>query len=458
MKRAIRIVVILAIVVLVTLWGYRAFSGRETSELPEGIKTGTAERGDILAVVGATGSLVAEARANLLFQASGEVEAVLVERGMAVEKGQVLARLDLSDLEIAVAQAELALRVSELQLERLQATPSEEDVAAARASVESAEENLQVLLESLSERDLELAKLSVDQARNNLWSAQASRDAVAGNPMSAPGSVDAAKASVANAEIALRLAEIQYEQTLEGASDQAIKGAEAQLAQAQATLAKLVRGPSTEDLELARLQVEQSRLSLDSARLRLEDATITAPFDGIVVDVVVSEGEFVSPAVPAIELVDVCRFHTDVFIDELDIARVKVGQTVRLELDAFPDEQLIGEVVYVADVGTASQGLVTYKVTVDLGDPDLPIKADMTASVKIVVAEHKDVLVIPGRAVRRDSEGRYVELVEGTTLKRTPVEVGLSGEENVEVLSGLEEGDEIVVQWPRASAFQFEGG
>jgi len=458
MKRAVRVVAILAAVVGASIWGFKGLSKQENSELPEGVRTGYVERGDITAVVGATGTVAGEARANLLFRTAGEVREIRVERGDRVERGQVLAALDTKDLQIAIAQADLGLRSSELQLARLMADPNEEDVAAARALVASAEESLRALVDGPAERDQEVARLSVDQARNSLWSAQGSRDSVAANPMSTQGSVDAAKASVANAEIAVRLAEIQLQQTLEGASQQAIKSAEAQLAQAQASLAKLEDGPSQEDLELARAQVEQSRLSLESATLRLEDATITAPFDGVVVEVHIKAEEYASPTAPAIVLMDLSRFHTDVFIDELDIGRVEAGQEVSVEFDAFPGQGLTGRVVHVADAGTPAQGLVTYEVTVDLGDPALPIKADMTAGVKIIVARREDVLLVPGRAVRRDGESRYVELVEGTSLTRAPVELGVSGEEYIEILSGVEEGDEVVVQRPRTSSFQFQGG
>jgi len=457
MRRAVLIVVILAVVVGGSIWGYGAFSGEKAAKLPEGIETGEVTRGDITALVSATGSIAPEARTSVVFRASGEVREVLVERGDQVKKGQILARLDVRALEIAVAQAELAMRISELQLARLEADPSEEDLAAALASVASAEENLDVLLDAPTERDVELAKLSVDQAMNSLWSAQASRDSTAGSPISSAGAVASAEGGVANAEIAVRLAEIQYEQTLGGASEQAIKAAETQLAQARASLSKLRGGPSAEDLEMASLQVEQSRLSLESTLLRMEDATITAPFDAVVVDVGLREGEMASPSGPAIVLVDVSHFHTDVFIDELDIGRIEVGQEVSLELDAFLGEELKGQITHIDAIGTASQGLVTYKVTIDVGSPSLPVKPDMTAGVKIVVAGKENVLLVPRQAVRRDGEGKYVEMLEGVDLRRVAVEVGLSDEGYTEIVSGLEEGEQVVVKKPRASIFQMAG-
>ena len=457
MRRAVLSIFILAVVIGVSIWGYGAFSGEKAAKLPEGIETGEVMRGDITALVSATGSIAPEARTSVVFRASGEVREILVERGNQVKKGQVLARLDVRALEIAAAQAELAMRISQLQLARLEADPSEEDLAAALASVASAEETLDVLLEAPTERDKDLSKLSVDQAKNSLWSAQASRDSTAGSPMSSAGAIASAEGGVANAKIAVRLAEIQYAQTLEGASEQAIKAAETQLSQARASLAKLREGPSAEDLAMSRLQVEQSQLSLESALLHLEDATITTPFDAVVVDVGLREGEMASPSGPAIVLVNVSRFHTDVFIDELDIGRIEVGQQVSLELDAFPAKELKGEITHIDAIGTASQGLVTYKVTIDLGSPSLPIKPDMTVGVKIVVAGKVGVLLVSRQAILRDAEGKYVEMLEGVDLRRVSVEVGLSDERYTEIVSGLEEGDEIVTKKPRANLFQMAG-
>jgi RND family efflux transporter MFP subunit len=177
-----------------------------------------------------------------------------------------------------------------------------------------------------------------------------------------------------------------------------------------------------------------------------------------VVDWSIREGEAVSPGVPVGILVDLDRFHTDVFIDELDIGRVGVGQPVNLELDAFPGEQLLGQVGYIEAIGTAAQGLVTYKVTIDVGNPGMPVKPDMTASVSIVVAEKEDVLLVPTRALKRDKQGKYVEILEGTVLIRAAVEVGLSDETHTEVLSGLEEGDAVVVKKPRSGTLPFQGG
>jgi len=376
-----------------------------------------------------------------------------------VVAGQVLARLDTWDLENAVSQAQVSLQISELQLQKTKkgVEPKDEEVAAAQAAIASAKAALEDLLSRPTERDRKLAELNLSQAKNNLWSAQAQRDSTAGTRGVSRAAVDAAEAAVAQAEIALQIAEIQYEQSLEGPSEKEILAARAQLEQAKANLARLYNEPTEEDLELARLQVEQARLALESAQRRLDEAVITAPIEGKVVAVNIQVGDQVTPGAPAIELVDLSRFHIEVLIDETDISKIAIGQKAKLTLDAFPSEEIIGEVSKISTTGTQSEGLIVYTVTIDLGKPDLPIKPDMTASVEIITAHKNNALLIPNRAIRRDKKGKYVEILDGTTLKRVDITTGLIGDTHTEVLSGLQEGDQVVVQKPQQSIFQRGG-
>ncbi|MDI7275951.1 MAG: efflux transporter periplasmic adaptor subunit, partial [Anaerolineae bacterium] len=132
---------------------------------------------------------------------------------------------------------------------------------------------------------------------------------------------------------------------------------------------------------------------------------------------------------------------------------VEVGQEAQITLDAFPDKLLAGRVSRIAPVGTISQGVVNYAVTVELAPTDVAVKADMTASVNIVTARKENVLLVPNRAVRRDRLGRYVEVVVDGQIKRQDVETGLSNETHTEVTKGLKEGALVVVSAPRQSPF-----
>ncbi|MBM3188619.1 MAG: efflux RND transporter periplasmic adaptor subunit [Chloroflexi bacterium] len=420
---------------------------------PENVVTEQVIRGPIEGVVSATGSLLAERQAVLSAPSGGKVVAVYVAERSLVAQGELLYRLDSESLELNLAQAEAALQVAEAQLARSTKRTRDEEIAAAQAALASAHANLRDLRAGASERDIELARLAVDQAKNSLWGAQANRDAVAGNRLAAGAQKDQAEAQVLNAEVAVQIAQLRYEQMLEPPKDSALASAQAQVAQAGASLMRLAAVPEAEDVALAQAQVEQARASVDIARARLDDVEYRAPFTGTLATWNVHGGDTLVPGAALGTLVDNSRYHINVYIDEIEIARLKVGQTAHITLDAFPDRDVEGRVASIDLVGNNTQGIVTYGVRIDLGNPAADVRPLMTTAVEIVVERKDDALLVPNRALRRDREGIYVEVLRNNVPTRAAVETGIRGEEYSEVLSGLEEGQEVIISRPQGSIF-----
>lgn len=451
MKRILTVIFVVAVVI--AGWFLYSRDQQRVAALPEGYQLAPVERGPIEAVVSASGSIEATRSQALSFAMSGTVAEVMVADGDSVNPGEALARLDTADLELNLEQAQAALSISEAQLQRARSTPSEEEIAAARAAVESARASLAEIRRGPSERDIELARLAIDQAKNSLWAAQGNRDAIKGNPMSGGGSVDSAEAQVLNAELAVRQAEINYAQLLEPPAAAAILQAELQLAQAESTLATLLSSPRAEDIAVAEAQVAQSRVGVEVAMNNLMRAVLRAPFAGQVSSVNLNPGDTVTPGAPVVTLVEPTAYDIIVTIDETEIGQVAVGQEAEVTLDAYPDRALRGRISQVELVGTLTQGIVTYGVTVELEPVDLDLRPMMTAAVDIVVDRKEAALLVPSRALRRDREGRYVEELRGGVPVRVPVVTGLSSTQYTEVLEGLEEGQEIVVTRPRDNVF-----
>ncbi|MGQ9682800.1 MAG: efflux RND transporter periplasmic adaptor subunit [Anaerolineae bacterium] len=452
MKRSKTIILsatlVLGIGVLATLAvrGPRASATSRYETLPS-------RRGEIVAMVNATGAIAPRNRVVLSFPATGRIAEVHVAVGDQVEAGQVLAALDARDLQQAVAQAEAALAMSQARLDQARRGASEQDLAAARANVASAEENLARVKAGASESEIEIARLRWEQAKDQLWSAQCQRDATVGSS-SAPGAAkDQSQAAVASAEMAAEIARLQYEQTKAGPNPNDVRAAEAQLAQAQAHLATLTAGTSTEEVRAAQAQVDQNIASLEQARLRAEGAVLRAPFAGTIAAVSARVGEVAGMNTPVITLVDLSALHIDVDIDEASIGQVQVGQQAEITLDAFPNQTLQGQVARIDPVGTLSQGVVNYAVTVQLDASELPIKADMTAAVDIVTDRRTDVVLVPTRAVRRDRQGLYVEVLVNGRPQRVTIETGLTNDQDTEVTKGLKEGAQVIVTAPRRSPF-----
>ncbi|MDI7275952.1 MAG: biotin/lipoyl-binding protein, partial [Anaerolineae bacterium] len=315
MKRKIIIVLSLVLLAGLGLLASQAIKGEPGGPLT-GYETAPVAKGEIVATVNATGSVAPRSRAILAFAATGRIGEINVSVGDRVQSGQKLAAIDPRELQQAVAQAEALLRGSQARLEQLRSGASADEINAAKASVTSAEETLNLLKAGATARDVEIARLRWEQAKDELWKAQTYRDATCGNPQISDAAKDQSRAAVASAEMAAEIARLQYEQVQEGPNAGDIRAAEAQLAEAQANLARVTSGASGPEIRAAQAQVDQNRAALEQARLRLEGATLTAPFDGVVVAVEAQMGELVSVSTPVITLADLGSYHIEVEIDE----------------------------------------------------------------------------------------------------------------------------------------------
>jgi HlyD family secretion protein len=146
-------------------------------------------------------------------------------------------------------------------------------------------------------------------------------------------------------------------------------------------------------------------------------------------------------------LVDPSHFHIDVSVDEIDIAKLKVGQTVNVSADALPEVTITGKVDRIAPAATSLAGVVSYQARINVDPTDAPLRGGMSANVTIVTETRADVLTVPNWAIRIDrATGKaYVNRLTGTTAREVEVKTGLRNESDSEVTSGVQEGDVIIV-------------
>jgi HlyD family secretion protein len=236
-----------------------------------------------------------------------------------------------------------------------------------------------------------------------------------------------------------------------------VAAALAQRDAAQAQLDLLLEGATSEQIAAAEASVEQAEASLRQAELALDQVVLEAPFDGTIAAVDVTVGQQATPNLPVITLIDPSLFHVTISVDELDVARLAVGQPARLSFDALPNTVVSGTVKHIAEAAALDEGVVTYDVRIDLAPTDAPIRADMTTSATIIVEEISDALTIPTWAlyVDRNTGQYYVRRRTADGLERVDVALGVRQEGVAQVLEGLSAGDEIV-RAPEASGFDFE--
>lgn len=224
----------------------------------------------------------------------------------------------------------------------------------------------------------------------------------------------------------------------------------------KASLEKAKAGPRAVDTAFLRTQVAAANLEVSLAREALERTLLRAPLDGILSRKNIEVGEDTALVIstggdvrePMFEMISDQKFKIEASIAEVDIGKIKVGDKAEIKIDAIGEESVFpGQVVKIDPVQTVIQDVVFYKAEVLIDSEDQRIRPGMTANVEIVVKENSGVLMIPEKAVLRENGKKYVRMPDGEELKMIEVETGirnLDGE--VEVLSGLKEGDEIVLR------------
>lgn len=248
-------------------------------------------------------------------------------------------------------------------------------------------------------------------------------------------------------------------------SRDAIVGAERTIVERTASLEKLQAAPDPLDVRSQELSVQQRQTALADARAKLADYVVRAPFAGTVVAVNVEKGDAVSSGTAVATLVTDEQI-IEITLNEVDVAQVKVGQPATVTFDALPDLTLTGSVAQVDAVGTTSQGVVNYGVQLSLDTQDERVKPGMSVSVAIIIVTKMDVLLVPNAAVKTANGGQYVEVLDEAQItaaaaggvtsavapQRQTVEIGVANDESTEILSGLAEGQTIVVRTATSSA------
>jgi HlyD family secretion protein len=342
---------------------------------------------EVRQVVTADGLLVLPVPAQALsFPAASTVLEVAVQPGERVEKGQILARIDVLPLDQALAQARASQATAQQRLDDLLRGPETSDIQTANADILTASAAVEALQSGAA---LESARLEVERAKNTLWGAQAERDSICGlveEGFAEQSRCDSAQASVQAGENAVRIAEQHLAEARSTASDD-LAAAQSRLAAARARLGQLRAGPTSSELEAARAQLDQADRALDQARADWDRAVMRAPFTGQVEEVSIAEGVMVSPAQPAITLVvsDALRFATT-NLSERNVADVTEGVAAVVVLAAFPDTPLQGVVQRIAPVAGTQAGATVFTVYLDVENPDgLPLRAGMTGRVEIQI-------------------------------------------------------------------------
>jgi HlyD family secretion protein len=418
-----------AAVVLLAIVGFTVQQSRKGVVT---VQTGKVVREDLTSVVTASGEIKPKVYVNIGANAFGKITHLYVKEGDRVKAGQMLATLEnvQSSADVSANQAALSA--------------AETDADAARAAVNTA-----TMDQRQAESEYERAKLDYDRA-DALYKAQ----------LIAKSDYDTKTAAYGTAT--------------------------AQLGQAKAKLAQ-----AKAQLDSAQRRIPQNAANLRRVRDVLSKTEYTAPFDGVITNLPVREGETVvigiqnAPGSTLMTIADISVITAEVKVDETDIVNVKIGETAEVSIDAIPKQRFKGIVTEIGNnailrstgVSTAqstssSQEAKDFKVVVTIQDPPLNLLPGLSTTARITTAARNNSLAIPIQAltIRQRSElepekkskdaavqaasltkGNPKEELQGVFVLKNkkeavfvPVTTGISGTTDIEVTNGLKEGDEIV--------------
>jgi len=338
-----------------------------------------------------------------------------------------------------VTQAQATIDQAKAQLDKLKRGPTDADVAKAQANVDSVKATLNDLLAGPKATDLAQAQSTVDSAQAAL------NDLLAG-----PKATD-----LAQAQSTVDSTQATLNDLLAGPKATDLQQAQANVNSAQATLNDLTAGAKTPDLETALAAPDQAKAQRDLAQLRIDQATIRAPFAGLITQVNVVPGQVATSGTSttnpsAFDLADDSQLHIDVSVSESDAANVQVGQAALISLDSVPGQPLPGSVERVSPVATTTSNVTAFPGRIAIAPTQAPVKPGANATVQIVTATRSNVLTIPARAVTQINRQPAATILFNGSTFLAPIRTGLSDGRNIEVISGFNEGDTVVL--PKAGA------
>ncbi len=229
------------------------------------------------------------------------------------------------------------------------------------------------------------------------------------------------------------------------AAETGLNSAEAALTVARKQLT-LKQAPATSDEVAAQVaQVNQSKSQVDLIQAQINQTILRSPVAGVVTDVVPKVGEVTSAGETVVSVMGNNSLEVEAYVAESDVAKLKIGDGVSMTFDAFPSENFSGHVISINPAQTIINGVANYKIKVDFDKMDPRFKSGLTANLTIETQRKDNVLVIPQFAIIQNDQGTFVTKVTNGKDEQVPVTLGIQDQNgNAEVLSGLQEGDQIL--------------
>lgn len=469
-RRKITIVIAPAVVVFIILFILTSCTGgmpgmggafnNSSDEIQNGIETYEVKKGNISQEISVIGSVDSENYTTYNLQVSGEILAA-IETGDTFREGDLLVEIDDKEKQDSLFEIEKNIEISEssLRLARLsyQSALDSNHIAIQQAGIneQKAAESTENAMESLK-ISMESANASIDSSERALEEAEELLEIAENDPTStnaelaqAESSVESEEEKLDSAELSKRSTELQsessYEQSLTSQSStywsnlSSLQSAEAAIKQA------------AESLKQTDIKLELAKIEYENAKEDLGEYTVYAPYNGIVVSSDFTSGGESSEG-GSLSIIS-NKFIVDCMISESDITKISIGQSADIDFDAYPDNKFSGEVEKIIPIATEDSGIVYYEALISFNNTEnIEILYGFSSNISIIDLKAENVLYVPLQAVYKEEGKSYVDVLisgpgnedeAGQSIQKTEITTGVNDYYNIEVTSGLNEGDVI---------------
>lgn len=458
----------------------------------DGYITEKVGKGEVSQEISETGNVKATENVSLGFKTTGKIARINVSVGNSVKKGDILAELDLGQLFSQLRNYQAALDVAKTQYDKLLNGSTPEDIKIYENALVSAQNDLDSAQDSavntLNDAYTKIynsytAAISIQSSYFSMSDQQGikvhdNRNGISENMQSANPANKPVDEALSQMIISLNnvynYLKIIREQCDEGiyyskisstdkasldthkgyintaltnvtASQQDINSYKIALQEAKDDLALETANPRQEDIDIYQAQVQQAQANVDLYQSQANDGYLRSPIDGTITEINAKRGETVSAASAIINLLSSEPFQIKANIYEQDIVNVKQSDAVKINLVAFPKQTFEGKVISIYPAEKIIDNVVYYEVTIDFPNQPEGIKSGMTADIVIETNKKENVLRVQRSAVESIDGKEMVQVVNKKKIEDRQITTGLEGNDYVEVLSGLSEGNEIVI-------------
>ncbi|NQV00761.1 MAG: efflux RND transporter periplasmic adaptor subunit [Parcubacteria group bacterium] len=532
-------IIIIVSVIIIVLGGYFVYQGI-FGKKDSSYSIVSVVKGEVIQNVSVTGTVIPAQEVDLQFENQGKIKEIEVIVGNQVQIGQVLVKLDTSELSAQLQANQAALDIAQAKLDQILLGNRPEDIQVYKTAVINAEVEVsnkeqalidvqtnaanglddayedaldaiktaytaadQALLitfqgirkeyfngtsqldsnvkekENIAQNDLSAAKTHLDTAEtdltnDNIDAALDEMESAAASIRSAlayiraalddpsvsdrvsltdktsidteRSNIDSQSVNLTSAEQTISSTKITNQNSINTAQSN-LETAKTALEKAQNELTLREAGPRQADIDLAQAGVNQAKANISQIQAKISKTILRAPVNGIITDIEKEKGEIALVNSVIVSMISSGCFQIEANVSETEVAKVELWDRVEMTLDALgPDEKFVGQIIKIDPAETVVSGVIYYKVTSVFNAEDERIKPGMTVNLDIQTEKKENVLYLPYYLIKEKNGDKYVLVMENNEVKEKIIEIGLEGENSIEIISGLEEGESIVVE------------